>query len=117
MLGGAHPDVADCHEGFGLCHSAKNESDKAIEAFDKCLQIRIKAFGEEHVETAAAYMGLGMAYIGKNDFAKAEEFDGKSKEILKKTGGLVVVNRNPRSRLQKPVFQFFKARSKLKRKP
>ena len=48
---------------------------------------------------------------------KAEKFDGKSKEILKKTGGLVVVNRNPRSRLQKPVFQFFKARSKLKRKP
>ena len=91
--------------------------DKAIEAFQKCLDIRVKAFGEEHVETAAAYMGLGMAYLGKNDFEKAEEFDSKSKAILQKTGGVTTINRNPQSQLKGPVVQVFKARSKLKRKP
>lgn len=116
-LGQSHPDVADCHEGLGLYHSAKNESDKAIAAFQKCLDIRVKSFGEEHVETAAAYMGLGMAYLGKNDFEKAEEFDSKSKAILKKTGGVTTINRNPQSQLKGPVVQVFKARSKLKRKP
>ena len=117
VLGQNHPEVADCHEGIGLCHSADNKSDEALKAFQKCFDIRMKAYGENHVETAAACMGLGMAYLGKNDFDKAEEFDTKARAILKKTGGVVEVRRNPESRLKGPSVRIFKARSRLKRKP
>ena len=112
-LGKTHPDLGDCHEGIGLCLSAKGEETAAIEAFQKCLDLRVAALGKEHLYVAAAHMGLAMAYLEKKDFDKADELEAKAKAIVKKTGGLAVIYRDPNKANKPPPFAIFKIRPRL----
>jgi len=68
-------------------HSKKGEYDKALEHYQKALEIRLKKLGPEHPLVAGSYHNMAFVHKAKKDLAKAKEYWEKAYEIfLKKLG-------------------------------
>ncbi len=58
--------------------------DKAEKLSKKCLDIRRKALGENHLDTARSYNNLAFVYVKKGEYKNAEKLCVKSLQIRKK---------------------------------
>ena len=75
--------------GFKDCNLAIKESkgdlDKALEYYNKSLNIRIKLFGENHPDVASTYDNIGLLYKdGLNDKENAKLYLTKARDIYLK---------------------------------
>ena len=82
------PDFAAAHNNLGLVWNDKNKHNKAIECFEKALEIDLKIFGQEHPDIARDYNNLGGAWYVKDEYTQAIEYFEKALEI-----GLRVFNK------------------------
>ena len=48
---------------FGTCYGEKNEFDKALEYYFKCLKIYLSKLGDNHEETALTIYNIGLIYV------------------------------------------------------
>lgn len=78
-------DSATCLNSMGEVHNKKVEYDKAIENYNRALEIRLKIFGEEHPDTATTYNDIGSVYNSKGDYAKAFDNCNRALKIRLKT--------------------------------
>ena len=86
-LGHDHPDVARSYNNLGLAYSDKGEYDRAIEYYEKCLEIELDKLGHDHPSVARSYNNLGLAYDNKGEYGRAIEYYEKSLKIyLEKLG-------------------------------
>jgi len=69
--------------GIGLVYYGKGENDKALEFYQKSLEIRLKSLPPNHPDLASSYLNIGSVYKSKGEYDKAIEFYQKSLEIKK----------------------------------
>ena len=103
-LGEEHLYTANTYDNLGKAYVGKSEFDlplnysglpyddegiydKAIECYEKALEIRLKKLGEEHTETVATYDNLGITYASKSEYDKAIKCLEKVLEIRTKKLG------------------------------
>jgi tetratricopeptide (TPR) repeat protein len=46
-------------------YASKGDNDRAIEYYEKCLEVRVDALGEAHPDVAATYNCLGQVHASK----------------------------------------------------
>jgi tetratricopeptide (TPR) repeat protein len=73
--------VAGDYNSLGGAWSSKGEYDKAIEYYEKALQINVRAFGDQHPNLAVDYRSLGGAWSSKGEYDKAIEYYEKALQI------------------------------------
>ncbi|MCL2086850.1 MAG: tetratricopeptide repeat protein [Oscillospiraceae bacterium] len=73
-------DIAKIYNGQG-------EYAKALEFYEKVLEINEKTFGKEHPETATIYNNMAAVYVEMGDYAKAFELYEKTLKIDEKVFG------------------------------
>lgn len=66
---------------LGLTYRALGDAYKAIEYYEKALEIDLKVFGDQHPKIAIRYNNLGGAYRGLGDALKAIKYYEKALEI------------------------------------
>jgi len=75
------------HNLLGWVYDDTGDYDRAIESYQKALEIALKEFGPEHPEVAVRYNELGLAYYNICDYDRATQSYQKALEIgLKKLG-------------------------------
>ncbi len=72
---------------LGTAYFNKGEFDKAIEHFNKALDIAFMLYGEEHFSIDAWYNNLGNAYDSKGEHGKAIKYYHKAMDIAKRLYG------------------------------
>ena len=72
------------HYKIGNVYEIKEDYDRAIEFYEKCLDIRIANLTDSHIKIGEAYKNLGNVYEIKEDYDEAIEFYEKCLEIYKK---------------------------------
>ncbi len=82
-----HPDVSTSYNNIAVVWHNKGEYDKALEFYNKSLNIRLKNLGEEHPSVATSYNNIGRVWNNKGEYVKALEFYQKSLNIRLKTLG------------------------------
>ena len=80
-MGENHPDCATSFNNIGFALDRKGEYDKAIEYYEKCLNIELKTLGEKHPSIATTYSNIGFAFENKGDYTNAIKFYHQSKEV------------------------------------
>lgn len=70
-----------------LLRQYMSEYDRALEHFQKALDIYVKTFGVEHPKVAASYNNIGMVYGHMGNYKKALEYFQKSLTIALKVLG------------------------------
>ena len=79
--------MATSYDNIGsVCHN-KGEYDKALEWYQKCLDIELKTLGAEHPDVASSYNNIGSVWENKGEYDKALEWYQKSLDIRLKTLG------------------------------
>jgi len=78
---------ADQHDSRGVSYYKKGNYDKALEAFNKSLKIKLATIGENSPDTATSYNNIGVAWISKGEYDKAIEFHKKALKIRLATIG------------------------------
>jgi len=72
---------------IGLAYHSKGDYDRALEYYEKALNIGKKIYGEEHPNIATNYNNIGLAYYNKGDYDRALEYYKKALNIYKKIYG------------------------------
>jgi len=67
---------------LGSTYSYLGDANKAIEHYEKSLEINLKVFGDQHPNVAIDYNNLGLAYSDLGDANKAIEYLEKSLEVF-----------------------------------
>ncbi|MCG2830821.1 MAG: tetratricopeptide repeat protein, partial [Desulfobacteraceae bacterium] len=65
------PDYGEAYNNIGAAYRSKGEYDRAIEYYQKALEIGIKKLGPEHPNVAGAYNNIGLAYDNKGEYDRA----------------------------------------------
>ncbi len=78
---------ADQYNSHGISYYNKGDYDKALEAFNKSLKIRLATIGENNPATATSYNNIGLAWKSKGEYDKAIEFYEKALKIQLATIG------------------------------
>ena len=81
LSGGNDESIATLLNNLGLVWDSKGNYDKAIDYYEKALQINMKALGENHIEVATNYNNLGSAWQSKGDYDKAIDYFEKALQI------------------------------------
>ena len=68
---------------IGVVYWKLGEYDKALEFYNKALEIRKEVLGEKHTDTAMSYNNIGAVYENLGDYDKALEYYFKALEIYK----------------------------------
>ena len=79
--------MARSYHQMGNAYTQKGEYPRAIENFQKALNIRLQYYGEIHPDVAASYYRLGNVYEQLGDLNKAIEYYGKAVAIDEETLG------------------------------
>jgi len=79
--------VAVLLNNLGRAYETLGDASKAIEYYEKALQIDLKAFGDQHPQVAIYYNNFGMAYKTLGDASKAIEYYEKALLIFTKVYG------------------------------
>jgi len=75
--------ISDAYNKIGNVYSFQNESELALEFYQKCLEIRLEI--NDSQEITDIYHDIANEYISKNDYQKAiENFDKALKESIKR---------------------------------
>jgi tetratricopeptide (TPR) repeat protein len=77
---GVREDIGTAYSNLGAYYYRQNQSQKALEYYEKALEYK------EKLESAALYSNLAAAYDKLKDYQKAEEMNQKSIEIDEKVG-------------------------------
>ncbi|CAF3631419.1 unnamed protein product [Rotaria sp. Silwood1] len=72
------------YNSIGIVHNEKGEYDKALEYYEKALQIRIQSFPPNHPSLAPTYSNIGSVYNDKGEYDKALEYYKKALAIQMK---------------------------------
>jgi tetratricopeptide (TPR) repeat protein len=80
-------EMAGSHKFMAEFYIGGEEYDKAIEHYEKGLDIFLNIYGEEHLEVASVYNLIGIAYRSKNSSERAIENYEHSLEIRLKVLG------------------------------
>ena len=72
---------------YGVIFDTLGDYGKAIEYFEKSLEIKLKTLDKEHPNVAVVYNNLGIAWYNEGDYGKAIEYFEKSLGIELKTLG------------------------------
>ena len=67
-----------------MVHCDKGEHEKALDYFERCLEMRKKVCGEEHPDIGDSLNNIGIAYSRLGEHTKAINFFDKSLMIRKK---------------------------------
>jgi len=86
-LGGEHPYVADSYNNIGVVWKNKGEYDKALDFYQKSLEIKLKTLGGEHPSVADSYNNIGLVWDIKGEYDKALDFQQNCLAIRLKTLG------------------------------
>ncbi|ETO22987.1 hypothetical protein RFI_14200, partial [Reticulomyxa filosa] len=73
------PDVAAIYNNLGLVHDSKGEYDKALECYQKDLEIILSKFGLDHPGVATLCNNIKYTYYNKQEYDKTMKF---AKEAL-----------------------------------
>jgi tetratricopeptide (TPR) repeat protein len=73
--------AAGDYNSLGGAWSSKGEYDKAIEYYEKALQINVRAFGDQHPNLARNYNSLGGAWNYKREYDKAIGYHEEASQI------------------------------------
>ena len=76
-------NLAASYNNIGLVYMQKGELDKALEFYNKALEIK-KEKAPNSLSLATSYNNIGMVYRQKGDAARAEEYLKKAEEIKRK---------------------------------
>ncbi|HOY19462.1 MAG TPA: tetratricopeptide repeat protein [Haliscomenobacter sp.] len=87
LKSGNESRTATLMTNLGTARESKGEYNKAIEYFEKALQIFLKTFGENHPNVATNYNNLGAAWESKGEYSKAIEYYEKALQINVKASG------------------------------
>ena len=79
-----HPDIATSYHNIGLAWSDKGEKDKALNSYQKCLEMQLKILEEDHPDLVTSYFNIGDTFSKINQFESAIENFKKAFEIEKK---------------------------------
>jgi len=64
-----HPEIAESFLNIGITSQADEEYYQAIDYYNKCLDLRLKLFGNKHPKTARVYNLLASAYKAKRNYS------------------------------------------------
>jgi tetratricopeptide (TPR) repeat protein len=74
-------------KNIGGVHKERGEYEKALELFNKCLEIEMKKLGADSIQVATTLNNIGMVYDNRGEYEKALEQYNKCMEIqMKKMG-------------------------------
>jgi tetratricopeptide (TPR) repeat protein len=76
------------YNNIGSVYDSKGDLDKALEYYEKALDICEKVLSTEHPDTALSYNNIGYVYNSKGDLDNALEYFEKAKDICEKVLGL-----------------------------
>ena len=74
-------------KNYGDVYVKSGQYNKALDLYQKCLDIELKTLGAEHPAVATSYNNIGMVWRIKGEYAKALEFYQKCLDIRLKTLG------------------------------
>jgi tetratricopeptide (TPR) repeat protein len=74
-------------ENYGDVYIKFGQYDKALEFYQKCLDVELKTLGAEHSSVAISYFSIGSVWDNKGEYDKALEFYQKCLDIELKTLG------------------------------
>jgi len=77
-LGEKNIDVAWSYNNIGIVYSDKSEYEKALEYYQKALEIQKELLGEKHTNVADFYKNIGLVYADKFEYDKALEYYQKA---------------------------------------
>jgi tetratricopeptide (TPR) repeat protein len=72
LLGGTHPEVANCLNLLGRLHQLQGSSDRAEPLLQRALAIREAALGKNHPDVAASLNNLANIYQEQGLYGRAE---------------------------------------------
>jgi tetratricopeptide (TPR) repeat protein len=81
VYGPRDTNTANALDSLATAYSEKCEHEKAIECFEKSLNIFLETLGPNHINTATSYHNMGSALDNKGDFDKAIDCFEKSLAI------------------------------------
>lgn len=82
-----HPNVSYTLTGLGVLAEKRRDYQRAIQLYQQALEIREKAFGEDHSETAHSYNRLARIIRLQGDYQQAEVLYQRALAIGEKTLG------------------------------
>lgn len=80
---GQNETTAASYNIIGSVYWNLGEYDKALEYYNKDLEIQKEVFGEKHNDTAGSYTGIGLVYKDLGDYDEALKLYNKALEINK----------------------------------
>ena len=81
VFGENHPDVATSYNNIGSVYDSLGEYVKALEYYEKSLDISLEIYGESHSDVAISYNNIGGVYNSLGEYVKALECHEKSLDI------------------------------------
>ena len=87
VLGEKSKPIADVLNVFGDIAYSQRKVDKAIEWYEKTLEVRLKIFGPENLGVAFSYNSLGASHQSKGEYAQAIGYFQKAMAIYLKLLG------------------------------
>jgi tetratricopeptide (TPR) repeat protein len=79
--------VAQTLNNIGSVYKGKGDYEKAVEHYNKCLEIETKIKGADSIDVAVTLNNIGGVYRKKREYQKALEYRTKSLDIFIKVNG------------------------------
>ena len=73
-MGKDHPETATTYNNIAGVYYAKGDYDKALEYYEKALEISESKLGKDHPSTATTYNNIALVYEAKGDYDNALEY-------------------------------------------
>ena len=87
VSGQDHPAVAASYTNIGIVYKRQGQYERALEYYQKALEIYIKVSGQEHPDVAVSYQNLAAVYQSQGNHVQTKEMATKAYHIfLKKLG-------------------------------